>query len=438
MQHLTRLSLGTSIAFVLACGDDNRIVVPTRQDITSELDMSVPDAPRPGPREPALPEPPLACAPTSAEGADSCTMDGDGGSGGEASGASGGASGAAPSEGPGAPVSDGAGGAAASGNEPSGEAGSAATGDAGSTSEAAAGGASTGASAGAAGSGSETAGAAGSSSTAAEGTAGAGGAEGSAGTNGGSGAGGRDGAATDGGAGGSDGETAGSAGAAGSADTGGSAGLSGSAGASGEGGASSESRLLPDFVVDPVYLAQTVFEDSLDADVDMCLFNEGCVTGSGLRRIVRFGTRTGNIGTADVVLGRPELENPLWEFDVCHEHFHFEGYAQYDLLVAGTGEVLPIGNKNGFCLRDNGPWDVSQGDACATYDCENQGIGAGCSDVYTPDLDCQWIDITDVAPGLYDLKITVNPDGALPELDSSNNSVSVPIEITADSVRVAL
>jgi hypothetical protein len=177
----------------------------------------------------------------------------------------------------------------------------------------------------------------------------------------------------------------------------------------------------------------TVQQAVVDASTDQCLFNEGCVTGDGLRRVVRFGTRSANVGTADVVVGEPVAGNPLWEFDACHEHFHFEGYARYDLVEAGTGRVLPIGNKNGFCLRDLDSWSNP---SCGTYDCDYQGISVGCADVYTPDLDCQWIDITDVAPGLYELVVTVNTERSIRELSFDNNSATVTLEIAAETIRI--
>ena len=44
-------------------------------------------------------------------------------------------------------------------------------------------------------------------------------------------------------------------------------------------------------------------------------------------------------------------------------------------------------------------------------------------DIYKSDLDCQWIDITDIVPGSYQLKIIINPEMKVAEKTFDNNAV---------------
>ena len=66
------------------------------------------------------------------------------------------------------------------------------------------------------------------------------------------------------------------------------------------------------------------------------------------------------------------------------------------------------GYKNGFCVLD---LDCSGG-GTAQYGCGNMGISAGCADIYSSGLACQWIDITTVPEGLYTLVVRVNWDNS--------------------------
>jgi hypothetical protein len=194
---------------------------------------------------------------------------------------------------------------------------------------------------------------------------------------------------------------------------------------------------LPDLVLDAAYLLDTTVEDTVQTD-DVCLLNEGCVTGLGQRRVVRFGSRTGNLGTAPLSLGRPAEGSPYWTFDSCHETYDMFGFARYELLSAGTGEVVLTGTKSNFCLRDSEPWAQDGGARCFayTYDCTNPGITSGCADNYGSELACQWVDITDVPAGAYTLRVTINASRAIAELDYTNNVVEVSLEIADDAVQV--
>jgi len=54
---------------------------------------------------------------------------------------------------------------------------------------------------------------------------------------------------------------------------------------------------------------------------------------------------------------------------------------------------------------------------------------ANCGDLYSSNLDCQWIDITDVPSGFYLLRLQVNPDYLVPESDHDNNEIICRIRL---------
>ncbi|HKO93574.1 MAG TPA: lysyl oxidase family protein, partial [Polyangiaceae bacterium] len=95
--------------------------------------------------------------------------------------------------------------------------------------------------------------------------------------------------------------------------------------------------VLPDLTVDAETARASMFFSFQDFPPGSCALEEGCVDGPGRRRLLSFATETANIGGSDIVLGNPET-TPGFEFAACHGHYHFEGYAEYQLLDA-TGSV---------------------------------------------------------------------------------------------------
>jgi hypothetical protein len=57
------------------------------------------------------------------------------------------------------------------------------------------------------------------------------------------------------------------------------------------------------------------------------------------------------------------------------------------------------------------------------------GISAGRGDDYAYDVDFQWLDLTRVRSGVYDVVNTVNEDRTLLEKDYGNNSSSIAVSI---------
>jgi hypothetical protein len=187
---------------------------------------------------------------------------------------------------------------------------------------------------------------------------------------------------------------------------------------------------LPDLVLDEAYLLESTRFD-VQTIQDPCAVQQGCATGLGDRRVVRFGSRMGNIGEADFVLGPPEQENPLWTQDSCSMRYSLAGFARYELRDA-SGQLVLTGTKNEFCMTDAEEWIPESGAQCHEYTCKNQGIVPGCADNYGTDLPCQWLDVTEIPAGDYELSVTVNAAHAIAEQDYANNNVKLRLHIDAN------
>lgn len=191
----------------------------------------------------------------------------------------------------------------------------------------------------------------------------------------------------------------------------------------------------PDLIINRARLAQSLEVQWRDYEAGDCAVQEGCVRAVGRRKILLFEVAFANIGSGDLVIGRPEDRPALFDFSPCHGHYHLRGAASY-ALVAGTGRVVLTGRKQAFCFRDNSPLLPSAGPPSG-YDCGYMGITAGWEDIYDKSLDCQWLDISGVPAGRYFLRVTVNPNRTFGEANYVNNTTMVPLTIpgTATSPR---
>lgn len=177
----------------------------------------------------------------------------------------------------------------------------------------------------------------------------------------------------------------------------------------------------PDLKINQDVLRSSCYVSSINVGPNDCYINEGCLNGYGNREIIRFTTRIENIGTQDFYIGSPANQPQMFTFDPCHNHWHYDGYAEY-LLYDTQGHEIPIGFKYGFCVMDlTCPSGIP-----AQYGCSNMGITAQCADIYGSGLACQWIDVTDVPDGDYHLIVRTNYDNGPDalgrmELDYYNN-----------------
>lgn len=161
----------------------------------------------------------------------------------------------------------------------------------------------------------------------------------------------------------------------------------------------------PDLMVVRSAIESSLTVDNLSVGPTNCYIAEGCLTGYGTRRLIRFTTHIKNIGNQDYFIGAPSTVGNQFTYDACHGHWHYVGYAEY-LLYDQNYQPVEAGYKNGFCVLDL----ECSGGGMAKFGCSNMGITAGCGDIYSSGLDCQWIDITDVDTGKYTLVVRVNWD----------------------------
>lgn len=228
---------------------------------------------------------------------------------------------------------------------------------------------------------------------------------------------------------------------------------------------------LPDLIVDQATLRQHWVVRVEDLPADFCSVQEGEVT-PGVHTLLRFTVGTPNIGNAPLVVGDPRdhVNDGLFEFASCHDHFHFRHYATYELIDPNTGFVWRAA-KRGFCMIDIEKYQGYTGDlapnqrqftSCGTTTIPgNQGISVGWSDVYVWKLGGQYfvLDGGDgqppVPPGQYIIRVTVNPGFTatstepcrfpdplrkkvchqLPESDFENNVSQITITIPEKATR---
>uniref|UniRef100_A0A3P8RRG4 Lysyl oxidase homolog n=1 Tax=Amphiprion percula TaxID=161767 RepID=A0A3P8RRG4_AMPPE len=191
---------------------------------------------------------------------------------------------------------------------------------------------------------------------------------------------------------------------------------------------------LPDLVPDPYYIQAASYIHRVQMYALRCAAEENClssVSDLDYRVLLRFPQRVKNQGTADFLPTKPRHE---WEWHSCHQHFHsMEAFSNYDLLDVSSGQKVAEGHKASFCLEDTScDPGTRRRFACTAH---TQGLGPGCYDTYHANIDCQWIDITDVPPGNYILKVTVNPSQLVQESDFSNNEVRCDIRYTGSYVQ---
>lgn len=149
-----------------------------------------------------------------------------------------------------------------------------------------------------------------------------------------------------------------------------------------------------------------------------------------------------------------------YQFHKVHGHLHYKGFGQSFLYPwseeGGRADVpISVGKKVGFCVIDVVLLDEYWGQTgngprahVFPFDCivpdeidpagpqlwVEQGVQVGWADVYGWNLADQYINITDVPDGTYELVQIANPTTSMIESDANDNCASTVIRITGDTV----
>lgn len=133
-----------------------------------------------------------------------------------------------------------------------------------------------------------------------------------------------------------------------------------------------------------------------------------------------------------------------YDIEPTHQHFHFVAVDRYTLRSAKTWKLVTYDRKAGFCLGDrflfkklpNTPKspppyyqnECGSGDPTALT--LSEGLSVGWFDVYNPEKEGQFLDITTVPAGTYQVVHTVNPARSIRESNYANNSASVIVQLS--------
>ena len=134
-------------------------------------------------------------------------------------------------------------------------------------------------------------------------------------------------------------------------------------------------------------------------------------------------------------VGRAPAGDLMWDPRPGHQHWHFEQFARYSLLDADQSRIVRS-EKTGFCLAPTdaidltlpgaewNPYQIGLGTACGGHSSiwTREVLPTGWGDTYFQGLPGQSFDITDLPNGTYYIAVEANPDGALIEVTTANDT----------------
>ncbi|SDG06035.1 Lysyl oxidase [Lentzea fradiae] len=174
------------------------------------------------------------------------------------------------------------------------------------------------------------------------------------------------------------------------------------------------------------------------------------VSSMKVRQAIQSGV-DGSIARTYEEARRATRASAYYEPAPTHEHWHLLHFEYFQLRTPG-GDVVVTDRKNGFCIGDRyrvaddlphrpADHDSPAGQVARQLDghmCGHHhpsakdttfGISVGSGDDYRKEVDFQWLDLTRVPSGVYDVVNVVNSDRTLLEKSYDNNASSIAISV---------
>jgi hypothetical protein len=146
-----------------------------------------------------------------------------------------------------------------------------------------------------------------------------------------------------------------------------------------------------------------------------CPPDPGCAAELTSGYDIDFPVAIANLGSTDFIIGSPAV-GVGFRISSCDSNAYVNDFLRYELL-SKEGSIVKTSTAVPPCATGTSP-----------FDCDFQGIVAG-SIVRHVDTNCTGVDIDDVPPGDYVLRITVNPARIWTESDYSNNTLELAIAL---------
>lgn len=186
-----------------------------------------------------------------------------------------------------------------------------------------------------------------------------------------------------------------------------------------------------DLTIDAPALARSLYIHHREFAADACEVIDGCVAAPGPRRLLRFAASVANFGGGPAIIPGQDTAPELYHLNACTQSFELDGFAEYQLFNAAD-QSLAIGRKQSVFLVDIAPNCINA--PPSMLDFTTQRLSPGWGDVYDARTACQWIDVTDVPDGNYQLRVAIDVQGLVDQDDILPDSATFNIALRGDQV----